>query len=82
MGWSRIQHRITSQITGMGASVFTLVALVWLPETRYPAFASAERKSSAGRGEHLSVDVMPCKSTAKGQSNNSSSTVESNPCTL
>ena len=54
------QQRMMSQITSQGASDFSPSGFAWVLDIRYPALITAERKTTADRGVHLTVPVMLC----------------------
>jgi hypothetical protein len=57
------QHRMMSQRTAIGASVFSPNGLACEPEIRYPALTTADRNRVADGGVHLSVALMECRLT-------------------
>lgn len=62
------QQRIISQITSMGASDFRPNGFTWVPDMRYPALITAERKFTAEGDVHFNVAQRLCRLKNKGTS--------------
>lgn len=69
--FSLTQHRMISQITSIGASVFSPRGFACVPDIRYPALITAERNIIADGEVHLSVAQRLCKLRNRGTSGNS-----------
>lgn len=65
------QQRIISQITSMGASDLSPSGQTWVPDIRYPALITAERKIIADGEVHLRVEQRLCRLKNRGTSGNS-----------